>query len=156
MRILALDLGTKTGWATNCPQESGVQEFLLNRGESPGMRYIRFRAWLEEMIEIVKPDVIVYEQTHMRGGYATELAHGFSTRVQEICAKYGIEHAAVHSATLKKFATGSGRAKKEDMIKAAHTKLGVSKRIDDNEADALWLLKWGIENLVTKGVKVKK
>jgi len=42
------------------------------------------------------------------------------------------------------------------MIKAAHTKLGVSKRIDDNEADALWLLKWGIENLVTKGVKVKK
>jgi len=84
MKILALDLGTKTGWALaeNDRTESGVQVFDVRRGESPGMRYLRFNRWLEELTGATpKPDLIAYEQPHHRGGAATEIAAGFSTRV---------------------------------------------------------------------------
>jgi Holliday junction resolvasome RuvABC endonuclease subunit len=142
MKILALDLGTKTGWAMleGGRIESGVQISDVKRGESPGMRYIRFNRWLEEIAD-PKPDVIVFEQAHHRGGAATETAAGFSTRVLEFCARHGIEHSSVHSATLKKFATGSGRAEKADMIARARERFKPDLA-DDNEADALWILEW--------------
>ena len=46
--ILALDLGSTCGWALRPDGrlESGVQVFDLKRGESPGMRFVRFSAWL--------------------------------------------------------------------------------------------------------------
>lgn len=147
--ILALDLATKTGWAVLNPgewrtPESGVQKFELSRGESPGMRFLRFRRWLEEVVRLYSPAVIVYEQSHHRGGAATEIAVGFSTRVQEVAAMLGAEHVAVHSATLKKHATGSGRAGKEEMIVAATGRWGYEPQ-DDNEGDALCLLSYAID-----------
>lgn len=142
MNILAIDVGTKTGWAAQYGHrlESGVQEFDLRRGESPGMRFIRFNAWLGEILGQVKPAVVVFEQSHQRGGYATQLLIGMTTRILEACAARGIEHMAVHSATLKKSATGSGRADKDAMIVAAK-KLYPDRDISgDDEADALLLL----------------
>ena len=137
--VLALDLGTRTGWALaeHGRVESGVQVFDVRRGESPGMRYLRFNRWLDDVGPRVS--LIVYEQTHQRGGAATEVAAGFATRVQEFCARLGLEHAAVHSATLKKFATGRGNAKKPEMVAAARSRLGY-RGDDDDEADARWLL----------------
>lgn len=147
MKILGLDLGTKTGWCiidNGKYVESGVQVFDVRRGESPGMRYLRFRAWLTEILRTI--EVVGYEAPHHRGGSATEVACGFSTRVQEICAEYGIEHMSVHTATLKKWATGNGRASKGDMITAALHFLDESTRdrvgsldgeMTDDEADAI-------------------
>jgi len=62
--------------------------------------------------------------------------------VQAWCAEHGIEHAAVHSATIKKHATGKGNAGKQEMV-AAMQALGFRPE-DDNEADALALLDWAI------------
>jgi len=148
LTILALDLATKTGWAVMLPAwqkpETGVQKFELQRGESPGMRFLRFRRWLEELVRLYAPSLIVFEQTHHRGGAATEIAVGFSTRVQEVAAMLGAEHVAVHSATLKKHATGSGRAGKDEMIQEATRRWGYEPK-DDNEADAMCLLAYAIE-----------
>lgn len=157
MNILALDLGTNCGWALieHRGIESGVQVFDLKRGESPGMRYVRFRRWLSDAairrdgILSIYPAIIVYEQTHHRGGAATEVGAGFATRVQEFCAEHGIEHAAVHSATLKKFTTGSGRGDKTAMRDAAIGKGWVAPPVtDDNEVDALCLLHYALAELV--------
>lgn len=146
--ILALDLATKTGWAAISPgwgrPEHGVQDFSLHRGDSPGMRYVRFRAWLEALAGGLRPGVIVYEQAHMRGGAATEIAIGLATRAQEVAAQIGAEHAAVHTATLKKHATGNGRAGKAEMIAAARTRWHVEPA-DDNAADALCLLSYWLD-----------
>jgi len=143
-RILALDFGTRTGWAalTDGHVESGVQAFDLARGESSGMRFIRFRRWLEEMMTLTRPALCVYEAAHHRGGYATELLVGMATRLQEACAERGIEYAAVHSATLKKASCGSGRADKSAMIEAAKRLFPAREIADDNEADALMLLEY--------------
>jgi len=153
MNILALDPGTRTGWALSEHGriESGTDVFDVKRGESPGTRYLRFNRWLDAMVlvENVGPPrvaTIVYEQTHHRGGAATEIAAGFATRIQEFCAWHGLEHAAVHSATLKKFTTGRGNAKKPEMLEAVARRW---RRVDsDDEADAVALLYWSLENLV--------
>lgn len=151
MKILALDLGTRTGWALmdGTRLEHGVQTFDVRRGESPGMRYIRFNAWLDAVGRV---DLIVYEQPHQRGGAATEIALGFATRVHEFCALHpASEHTSIHSATLKKWATGKGNAKKPDMLAAVRAKGWARPGADvddDNEADALALLYHALETLI--------
>lgn len=145
--ILALDLGTSCGWAlatgTMPMMESGVQVFDVKRGESPGMRYLRFRRWLEDMTR--QATLVVYEQTHHRGGAATEVAAGFATRVQEICAANGIQHTTVHSQTLKKWTTGRGNANKAAMVVAVTNRWRLV--VDDNEADAIALLHYALTEL---------
>jgi len=143
VNLLALDLGIRCGWAasTSVGITSGVQNFTLRRGESPGMRDLHFERWLQGMIELVKPRVIGYELPHYRGGAATRALVGFETDVQKVCAALNIEHQSIHTGTLKKFATGSGGANKADMVEAAQTKLGY-EGADDNEVDALWALHW--------------
>jgi Holliday junction resolvasome RuvABC endonuclease subunit len=146
MKIIALDLGTNTGWATNLTGsvESGVQTFDIKRGESPGMRYVRFNRWLEELAE-EGPDLIIFEQAHNRGGAATELLNGMATRVLELCAKRGVQHTSIHSQSLKKWATGSGNAKKPEMISAIKKTYPLVE--DDNEADALHMLNYAVSEL---------
>ncbi len=172
MNILALDLGTKTGWAsyTRYPTSGhstagntmsvtysqvfhGVQDFSLKRGESSGMRYIRFQAWLQQMFNSVRYDLVVYEMPHLRGGAAAEVLTGFSTVVQMLCSAQSVQYSSVHSATLKKFATGTGRADKAVMIQQANSFRGYSGVIkDDNEADAVCLLEYARKELNTKPV----
>ena len=152
MNILALDIATKTGYACRYDSPtlanriiSGVQVFDVKRGESPGVRFFRCRAWLNEMNDLVKPDIISYEQAHHRGGAATACGVGLVTVVLEFAALHKIEVISVHSATLKKWATGNGRASKDQMVEAAIRK-GHQPQ-DDNEADALLLLYYTIESL---------
>ncbi len=147
MRILALDFATCTGWAT--ADMSGTQRFDLKRGESPGMRFLRFRAWLKEMCnELVHPEVIAFEQPHHRGGAATELAYGFLTEIKTRAAAQGIELMPVHSQTLKKWATGKGNSGKPEMI--AEAKRRGFDPSDDNHADACLLYEYAKAELGVK------
>lgn len=146
MKILALDLGTKTGWAFGDMWDtnriySGMQDFSLKRGESPGIRLLSFDKWIYEMLAKYKPKMVGYEMPHQRGGHATQLLLGMLGILHVACEKAGIEYASVHSMTLKKSATGSGKASKKDMISMAMKKFN-REIIDDNEADALHILAW--------------
>jgi Holliday junction resolvasome RuvABC endonuclease subunit len=89
------------------------------------------------MVNYCDPELIVYEQAHHRGGAATEVCVGMSTRVMEVAAQNDIEYSSCHTATLKKWATGKGNADKKAMIKRAYE--FVDEVIDDNHADAILL-----------------
>lgn len=152
--ILALDLSTKTGWALldrGGTLTSGVQTFDLKRGESKGMRFLRFRKWFKELAALgeigktfseTEAGIVAFEEPHFRGGAATELLVGFSTNVLAEAALIGVEHVGVHSGTLKKFATGKGNADKEAVIKKVKSIYPTIDIEDDNHADALMLLSY--------------
>jgi len=121
--------------------ESGVADFTKKRGEGNGWLFLRFRGWLEGLLDICGPDVIAYERAHYRGGAATEVCVGLQTRVQELAEARGTPLAPVTTSELKKFATGNGRASKADMIAAARRHLGRKPESDD-EADAVMIALW--------------
>lgn len=121
--------------------ESGVQDFTLKRGESKGMRFFNFRTWLARMLKRIPKLIVIYEQSHHRGGPATDVGVGMTTRIQEECELFDVEYTPIHSAMLKKFATGKGNAPKERMLQLAREKWGDLIE-DDNEADARWMLEW--------------
>lgn len=150
MIYLALDLSSKTGWAISREAvllESGTQVFDLARGESPGMRFLRFRAWLDRVLEEWAPAVVFYERGAHRGGHATELLVGMQTRVQELAAAKSINYSGVQIQTLKKFATGKGNAGKPEMIAYARSRWGLDRDPQEDEADALCVLSWGLHEI---------
>jgi Holliday junction resolvasome RuvABC endonuclease subunit len=141
--ILALDLGTKTGWAMSRPSGdvvSGTFSFKPGRYDGGGMRYLRFTRWLDE-IGAERPLMIYFEE--VRRHAATDAAHVYGGLMATLTAwaeLRGIPYQGVPVGTIKRHATGKGNAPKEAMIAAA-TARGFAPA-DDNEADAIALLFW--------------
>ena len=146
--ILALDLGTTTGWAlaqTDAQISSGSQSFKPQRFEGGGMRFLRFKRWLTD-IKQCSPDIslIVFEEVRRHAGVDAAHAYGgFMGQLTAWCEHHQIPYEGVPVGTIKKHATGKGNASKEQMIQAMQARN--HSVTDDNEADALALLYWAIE-----------
>jgi Holliday junction resolvasome RuvABC endonuclease subunit len=141
MTILSLDLATQTGWAyKSCGLiSSGTEGFKLKKNDGPGVRFHKFRSWLREQFEIIKPEKVVYEEVmRWSSGAAAKCYCGLLAILQTECESKGIPYEGVHVGTIKKSATGKGNATKEQMIQAAMEQ--GFKPQDDNEADAIHLL----------------
>ncbi len=141
--VLALDLGTHTGWALRSAGAlitSGTEHFCPHRFEGGGMRYLRFKRWLTEVKSTAGGiDEIYFEE--VRRHLATDAAHaygGFLAVLTSWCEHHGIAYQGVPVGTIKKYATGKGNADKDAMIEAMRAR-GFAP-VDDNEADALALL----------------
>jgi hypothetical protein len=147
-KILALDLGTQTGWALQSHNgiiTSGTQSFKPQRFEGGGMRFLRFQRWLEEIKGANQSigEIIFEEVRRHKGVDASHIYGGWLAILGSWCEANQIPFKGVPVATIKKFATGNGNANKPAMIKAIVAR-GYSPA-DDNEADALALLHWGME-----------
>lgn len=145
--ILALDLGTTTGWALRTPDGqivSGTQSFKPGRYEGGGMRFLRFRAWLAELQASAGPfERCYFEEVRRHAGVdAAHVYGGLMATLTAWCEGLGIAYAGVPVGTIKKHATGKGNADKAAMVAAMHA-LGHAPA-DDNEADALALLYWAL------------
>lgn len=142
-KVLALDLATTTGWAcvANNVITSGSINFKPSRFDSVGMKFHKFRKWLSEKLIEDKPQIVVFEEIHRH--LSTASAHsfgGFLAILQECCVEKEIEYKGFGVGTIKKTGTGSGAAKKWQMIATAKEKFPDQQIVDDNQADALWLL----------------
>jgi hypothetical protein len=146
--ILALDLGTTTGWAMRLADGSvvsGTMEFKPGRYEGGGMRFLRFRSWLDHLeFAAKKIDLLHFEEVRRHAG--TDAAHiygGFLAHLTAWCELKHIPYQGVPVGTIKRHATGKGNAGKEAVIAAMRSK-GFNPE-DDNEADALAILSWAID-----------
>lgn len=86
------------------------------------------------LITDIKPKIIGYERAHHRGGAATRQALGFVTVIELAAERAMVPYIGVASSTLKKWATGNGRAAKYEMVAAANEKFGL--RLSDKDHDA--------------------
>jgi len=146
--ILALDLGTQTGWALHQLDgciTSGSESFKPQRFEGGGMRYLRFKRWLNELRSVDQHiNAVYFEEVRRHAGVDAAHAYGgFLGQLTAWCEQHRIPYQGVPVGTIKKHATGKGNAGKVEMICAART-LG-HHPADDNEADALALLHWAIQ-----------
>lgn len=145
--VLALDLGTTTGWAMQLADGailSGTLEFRPGRYEGGGMRYLRFRAWLDQVARFHRLGAVYFEEVRAHAG--TDAAHiygGFLAHLSAWCEQQAVPYQGVPVATIKRHATGKGNAGKEVVIAAVRAR--GHEPADDNEADALAILFWAIE-----------
>lgn len=147
--ILALDLGTKCGWAI---QQAGVvtsgsQPFNPQRFEGGGMRYLRFKRWIQEVGGGGVVEAVYFEEVRRHMG--VDAAHcygGFMAHLTAWCEAQTpkIPYQGIPVGTIKKHYTGKGNADKQAMVEAAR-RHGHSPA-DDNEADALALLDYVAQN----------
>lgn len=155
MNILALDIGIKTGyaiWTTHGESIhvttslfSGVKEFKFKRGDSPDIRFLMFQAWLKRVVRTYNIKLIIYEKAFLRGGAASDFLKGFILIIRMVAVEFDCSYVGLMGTSLKKYATGNGRASKEEMVLTATQRYGKVK--DDNQADALHLLAYARENL---------
>ena len=75
--LLALDLGTTTGWALRSADgliTSGTVSFRPGRYDGGGMRYLRFTNWLTELDRLAGPIAAIwFEEVRRHAG--TDAAH---------------------------------------------------------------------------------
>jgi Holliday junction resolvasome RuvABC endonuclease subunit len=148
LTILAIDLGTTTGWAVRARDHQiahGFVSFKPQRFEGGGMRFLRFKRWLSE-IHTMTNDIhaVYFEEVRRHAGVdAAHVYGGLMATLTSWCEHRNIPYQGVPVGTIKKHATGKGNAGKDEVIAAMRVKGHPVS--DDNEADALALLHWAIE-----------
>lgn len=141
--ILGIDPGTACGWCVRHDErriDSGVWDLSPKRHEGAGMRGVRFRRLLQEILDSARPAIVAYEEVQRHLG--TDAAHvygGLVLLLQEECEHRAIPYTGIPVATVKKAATGKGNAPKSAMIDAAARRWPNLPLFDDNEADARWI-----------------
>ena len=122
--LLALDLGTTTGWALRGHDgliTSGTVSFRPGRFDGGGMRYLRFTNWLTELDRLSGPIAAIwFEEVRRHAG--TDAAHVFGGLMASLTSwaeLRGIPYQGVPVGTIKRHATGKGNANKQAMIAAA-------------------------------------
>lgn len=149
MKLLALDLGTKAGWASFDGDiiTSGVQSFVFNpRYEGGGMRFLKFQKWMNDMHTLVRFERLMFEEVMQRPASvaAGHVYGGFLGHLTSWCEAHQVPYEGIPVGTIKKDLTGSGKATKADMIEWIKKK--GHHPADDNEADALAILYWMMKN----------
>lgn len=147
LTVLALDLGTITGWAV-APRggvlRSGSFELQPSKLGGNGRRWIAFREWLTSTArEVGGVHAVYYEDVKNHAGtIAAHVYGGYLAMLEAWCAANNIPLHGVGVGTVKKHFTGNGAAKKPAMIAEAERR-GI-KVIDDNHADAIAILAYGV------------
>jgi Holliday junction resolvasome RuvABC endonuclease subunit len=157
--VLALDLATRTGWAfapdgtrpapsaleragsTVAMPVSGVWNF---KRRTDGQRFAACADTVRDAIDEHKPAVVVFEApifTRRDTAQTRRVLLGLIAIVDAECARRGIEPFEVQVNHVKTHALGLGNGKRDKpaMVRAARSVWG-NDIIDDDHADALWLL----------------
>lgn len=139
--ILALDISQNTGYYS--VHESGSFCFVESKVRNDNKAHKSFRDTVMGFILKHNIKLVVAEGvnvgTHFNAVKALSEFHGI---LLEICDELNLpEPIYVNPSTLKKFATGNGKASKYDMVMACKNRYNFQPRNDD-EADAFWLYKY--------------
>lgn len=144
--ILALDLGTKTGYAVRKRDGKvvhGTQSFAPRKSWTEGQRWLRFQSWLAEVLELHHVQRIAYEHVSFHAGVRDAHCYGaFRALVEMAADRRNIELVGTNVQTVKKHWTGKGGADKAAMMAQARAR-GFNPQ-DDNSADALAVLDWAV------------
>ena len=154
MMTLALDLATRTGWATGrfgMPPSWGAVEF--GRGRSNGEVLAAYRGWLNGQITALEPQIIAFESPFVptgnsefakpRNALTVRRLFGFAAVTELTCIERRLRCYEARPTEISRRFLGGPVPKKRDEKKAATVamarQLGFAVDNDDEaDAVALW------------------
>lgn len=145
MKILALDPAARTGWAwqdTATPNSIAFGTWNLGTSRALSEQHQELERLLEKWIRDYGVDTIASENAGF-GSHNPAVQASHNERlglIRLITARHSCELILLNPMTIKVFATGNGHAKKDQMIATCKSLLQITPG-DDNQADAIWLLK---------------
>jgi crossover junction endodeoxyribonuclease RuvC len=157
VNILALDLGTDTGFAygDSVPVVGTWKLATAKEIRSWGLARITrradpriYRLFLKLKQVVFTPDVVIFEDVQFQTyTYQTQLWASFRAAIW--CAFPNTLIDCVPVQTLKRFATGSGGANKEKMAEALYRLSPNWKfaNLTDDAVDAIWLWRWAKQHI---------
>lgn len=139
MKIVAVDLATRTGWCVaraGKPVRVGTHNLYPYRA-NVGRFLNAHMKFMGKVLQRGDVDLVAFESPLLRT--QTNLAtlrklYGLAGVTEMVARSHGVRTWEVGATTAKKMLTGNGRAEKQDMIKEANRR-GVDVP-DDNAADA--------------------
>jgi Holliday junction resolvasome RuvABC endonuclease subunit len=156
MKYIGVDLGTVCGISVvesingniNIVECDRVN--LKNKQKDPDvMRYVNFKNVIRQYFEKYKNiDCVYYEHVKSHKGiFAAHVYGGFQAILMMECFAQKIQCCGIAVGSIKKFATGNGRASKENMLDFAKLKCKTSNVnvIDHNAADSLAVVLCGLK-----------
>ena len=184
--VIGIDPATKTGLCAFdvVGTASHLMAFSEVCYEGPksdyGMRLVWFMEKVATFVDrahgmVGRKDAKVHiymERPHHRGAAATRYGYGYDAMVHIVsyqASAFGLktEVTRVHTGTLKKYATGSGTATKDEMVEAAVNEMSkvplevgdkviLKDKITDNIADSYFLAKYGAEIVASEAVPAEE
>ena len=146
IRILSLDPATLTGYCT--PTASGTFNNKLRSKESSGMKFIKFRAAVKEIITNDDITLVVYEKPGGRHYNGIRSHANFEGVLLTLCEELKMEYRDYSATEIKAYAKRTyfdlieskpvGHMTKDKMVEYANVVFDM-ECIDDNHADAKWL-----------------
>lgn len=144
MKILALDLGTNTGWVIGSkPFKAqavvGSLSLKASRYEGGGMRYLRFENFLRELHGMQAFEAVFFEEVRRHQGVdAAHVYGGLLATLTAFCEREKIPYSGIPVGTWKKTALGKGNAKKDEILAWAKASgITVDHPTTFDEADAV-------------------
>jgi hypothetical protein len=155
MKIAAFDLGTTwacahnwfrgdhpiAAWHVDLNPNRAKPKLACKRPEVLG----RFVSHLD-FLRHARPDIVVHSRPFVRGEAATRLLWGMAGILEATAHRAGCAVLDFSDTEIKKWATGSGKASKEEMICAAR-EMGYTGD-NEHEADAWCLLRFAEATLI--------
>lgn len=149
---IGIDPGTSCGWSVLDQDGNlyscGYWDLSPDRHEGGGMRYLRLRKKLNDLIESLDcVEALSYEQvSRHKGTAASHIYGGIIAIITELCESKKIPYKGIAVGTIKKLATGKGNSSKTLVTKAANKKWDLDLNISDKPSnsdndisDALWI-----------------
>lgn len=146
MRVVGIDQ-SYTGFGFSVDGESKKRSFPASRYDSDTHRLAAIRSWFEGWLQLQNVgapiDLVVMEGYANAAKFGREIAGELGGIVKvAVLDELGKPPLIVPPTSLKKFVTGRGNAKKNEMLLGVFKQWGV-EFADDNQADAFALEKFG-------------
>ncbi len=140
-QILGLDIATMCGYYST--HESGAWNFYESKARNDNKQHKAFRDTLIGFITRHSIRQVVAEDVNVNNHFIDmRKLSEFRGILLEVCDELSLpEPVFLNVMSIKKYATGNGRATKLDMINACVEKYNYRPRTDD-EADAFWVFKY--------------
>lgn len=155
-KILALDPATRTGFA-HSNGHRGVWD--LSRYSQASDKALALFREIHSAHDYWTVELVAIEEAGFGAGPGQLHTMAFHNQlrgaVMTAAGSIGAGLVAYKPTSIKKFATGNGRATKQQMVRAAKTVLGIEPRSDD-EADALFILEMARQGFVTEAEVAKR
>lgn len=151
MRVLALDMATRCGWAINDDTGDVVSGWAdFSAGCPKGSitvrhPYLLAQAFgvLDELMSVGKPETVIIEMDFARG-IGGKLLERFAGIAMALAQKHGAAVVSIMPGTWRKEIFGTGKLSTDDAKAAAIARAGVG---DDNEAEARCILEYGLRTI---------